>query len=142
MTDHENRGQRKRSAIHGPYSGPLVRLLSPKMLVFLILLLLVIAWLEWNRAHFRASLARSPWAYNTHNARSSSCSMFSSSRSRRGDTSSTCVAATATWRGSLRRRDHAEQPDGEGDELESLRVPLRVACATGLRWRIGSASGP
>ena len=44
-------GERKRSAIHGPYSGPLMRLLSPKMLVFTILVLLVIAWLEWSRVY-------------------------------------------------------------------------------------------
>ena len=44
-------GERKRSAIHGPYSGPLMRLLSPKMLVFTLLVLLVIAWLEWSRVY-------------------------------------------------------------------------------------------
>ena len=42
-------GQRKRSAIHGPYSGPLVRLLSPKMLVFTMLVLLVISWVVWRQ---------------------------------------------------------------------------------------------
>ena len=40
-------GERKRSAIHGPYSGPVMGLLSPKMRVFVTLVLLIV-WLVWS----------------------------------------------------------------------------------------------